>query len=164
MLPPSIIRAANNSDLAQIISLVLPIQQVEFNVPVTIEGQPDLLDIETNYHKTGGGFWVADSGQLLVGTAGLIHIGQNAGIVRKMFVRKEFRGKETGIAQSLVNILIQHSRAAGITDLYLGSVDSMKAAHRFYERNGFAQITKGDMPSHFPLMPADNIFYHLHLG
>ncbi len=163
MLSPTIIRTANNKDFDQIASLVLPIQQIEFNVPVTIEGQPDLLDIETNYHKPGGGFWVADNGQLLVGTIGLIHIGQNTGIVRKMFVRKEFRGKETGIAQNLLDTLIHHSRAAGIIDLYLGSVDRMKAAHRFYERNGFMQITKGDMPSHFPLMPADNIFYHLHL-
>ena len=38
-----------NDRCREIIDLILPIQQIEFNVPVTIEGQPDLLDIETNY-------------------------------------------------------------------------------------------------------------------
>ncbi len=46
----------NNAHSRQIIDLILPIQQIEFNVPVTLEGQPDLLDIETNYHQTGGNF------------------------------------------------------------------------------------------------------------
>jgi hypothetical protein len=35
----------------------------------------------------------------------------------------------------------------------------MKAAHRFYEKNGFKQISKQDLPDDFPLMPVDNVFY-----
>lgn len=51
------IRSLDDSYCNQILDLILPIQQVEFNVPVTLEGQPDLLDIQTHYHGTGGGFW-----------------------------------------------------------------------------------------------------------
>ncbi len=163
MLSTTPIRRAANRDCRQIIELILPIQQIEFNVPVALENQPDLLDIETNYHKTGGCFWVAEDGTQINGTIGLISLGHNTGAIRKMFVMKEFRGKEAGIAQRLIDTLTLYAREAGITDIYLGSVDSMKAAHRFYERNGFIRISKNELPAYFPLMPADNVFYHLHL-
>ncbi len=39
-----------------VVQLILPIQINEFNVPITLNDQPDLLHIEENYHHTGGGF------------------------------------------------------------------------------------------------------------
>jgi len=152
-----------NEDSQQIIDLILPIQQIEFNVPITLAGQTDLLDIETHYHQPGGGFWGARSAGQLIGTIALMDMGHQAGALRKMFVRKEFRGKETGVARRLLETLIAYSREKGITDIYLGTVDMLKAAHRFYEQNGFVRIDVGDLPSYFPRMKADNIFYHLHM-
>ncbi len=154
----------NNSYCEQIIDIILPIQQIEFNVPVTLEGQPDLLDIETNYHQTGGNFWGAFHNGELVGTIAIIAIGDNAGALRKMFVRKEYRGRELGIAQLLLDTLIDYCRENQINAIYLGTVDMLKAAHRFYEKNGFTQLLKTDLPKSFPLMGADNVFYELHLG
>lgn len=153
-----------NDDCQSIIDLILPIQQIEFNVPITLEGQPDLLDIETNYHKTGGNFWGAKSDGELIGTIGLMAVGHNAGVIRKMFVKKEFRGKELGVAQQLLEKLIAYSKEQGIADIYLGTVDMLKAAHRFYERNGFEKIAVEDLPVYFPRMMADTLFYHLPLG
>ena len=152
-----------NDYCTRIAGLILPIQQIEFNVPVTIEDQPDLMDIETNYQQTGGGFWGALAGQELVGTIALIDIGEHGGAIRKMFVRKEYRGKELQIAQRLLEILIGYCRRREITDLYLGTVHWLHAAIRFYERNGFVRIEKAELPASFPLMPVDNTFYHLHL-
>ena len=40
-----------NEHCEQIINLILPIQQIEFNVPITIELQPDLLNIESHYQN-----------------------------------------------------------------------------------------------------------------
>lgn len=158
------IRPIHNEYCQEIIDIILPIQQKEFNVPVTIEDQPDLFDIETNYHNTGGGFWGGFVNGKLAGTIALIGIGHNAGAIRKMFVKKEYRGKDTGIGQQLLNELIAYCRSAGIKDLYLGTVDKLAAARRFYERNHFKEIKKTDLPSYFPLMNADNVFYHLHLN
>lgn len=158
------IRMIDNSYCREIIDLILPIQQVEFNVPVTLEDQPDLLDIEANYHGTGGGFWGGMVNDRLAGTIALISIGYQAGAIRKMFVKKAYRGKEYGIAQHLLEQLIAHSRSMNITDLYLGTVNKMAAARRFYERNHFKEIHKEELPPYFPLMSADNVFYHLHLN
>ncbi|HEX9512187.1 MAG TPA: GNAT family N-acetyltransferase [Puia sp.] len=163
MAPLPLIEPLSNDYCTRIAGLILPIQQIEFNVPVTIEDQPDLMDIETNYHRTGGGFWGAKVGGELVGTIGLIAIGHHAGTIRKMFVRKEFRGKELRIAQRLLDVLIDHCRSCEITDLYLGTVHWLHAAIRFYERNGFVRIEKAELPGSFPIMPVDNTFYHFHL-
>lgn len=159
------IKPLNNTYVDQIIDLILPIQQIEFQVPVTLETQPDLLDIEANYFAGGGHFWGAVNDQNeLIGSIALIANGHHAGTIRKMFVKKEFRGKELSLAQQLLDELIRYSRANQITDLYLGTADILKAAQRFYERNGFIKIKMEDLPEYFPRMLVDNLFYHLYLG
>ncbi|EJL63076.1 GNAT family N-acetyltransferase [Flavobacterium sp. CF136] len=159
-----VIKPLQNNYTQQILNLILPIQQIEFNVPVTPEAQPDLLDIEKYYHGSGGGFWGAEIDGELVGTIALISTGHTAGAIRKMFVKKEFRGKETGIANDLLSELISYCRHNEIIDLYLGTVDMLKAAHRFYEKNGFERKQSEDMPDYFPRMMGENIYYHLTLG
>ncbi|MFY0256254.1 GNAT family N-acetyltransferase [Chitinophaga sp. 30R24] len=159
-----IISIINNDYCQEVINIILPIQQLEFNVSITLEDQPDLLNIEANYHQTGGGFWGAKVNGELVGTIALIATGHNAGAIRKMFVKKDFRGKEYGIAQQLLKALIAYCNGAGIKDLYLGTVDKLAAARRFYEKNHFQAIAKADLPPYFPVMSADNVFYHLSLN
>ena len=158
------VRPLDNGYCQEIVDLILPIQQIEFNVPITLEAQPDLLDIESSYFRDGGGFWGAVQGEELVGTIALIDTGHRAGALRKMFVKKEYRGKELGIAQRLLDELLEYCREKDITDIYLGTVEMLKAAHRFYEKNGFDRIEVEELPSYFPRMKADNRFYHLHLS
>jgi N-acetylglutamate synthase-like GNAT family acetyltransferase len=158
------IKPLTNDHCPQIIDLILPIQQIEFNVPVTREAQPDLLDIDIHYSATGGGFWGAFDQDRLVGTIALISTGHHAGALRKMFVQKEYRGKEWGIARDLLLTLEDHCTKCGITDLYLGTVEILKASHRFYQRNGFQRIDKEALPAYFPRMAVDTVFYHLHLA
>ncbi|GLU55829.1 GNAT family N-acetyltransferase [Dyadobacter frigoris] len=153
-----------NTHSAQVIDLILPIQQIEFGVPITLKDQPDLLDIENNYHATGGNFWGAIYDEKVIGTIALIGIGNGQGVIRKMFVNKDFRGKEFGLAQQLLENLIDYCKSENIADLYLGTVDILKAAIRFYERNNFVKIEKKNLPAAFPIMSADNVFYHLEIA
>lgn len=164
MEPGPNILSIGNTFAQPVIGLILPIQQLEFHLPVSVEGQPDLLDIDRSYHATGGGFWGAFMDGRLVGTIGLINIGNHQGVLRKFFVDKDYRGREKGIAQQLLDALLAHCHSAGITDIYLGTIDTMTAAARFYGRNGFLRIQKNRLPPTFPLMPVDNVFYHLHVA
>jgi GNAT superfamily N-acetyltransferase len=157
------IRPVYNNFSNDIVELILPIQQIEFKVPVTLQDQPDLLDIDTSYHQDGGGFWGAFSDDELVGTIGLINIGHSSGAIRKMFVKKQFRGKQSGIAQRLLETLVAYTVERSFTDLYLGTVPVLQAAMRFYERNGFKPILMEELPVYFPRMQADTVFYHLKL-
>src|SRR5476649_910844 len=99
------IKPIHNSYCGQIIDLILSIQQKEFNLTITIDAQPDLLDIDANYHKNGGNFWGAFAGDELIGTISLINSGPDMGTIRKMFLKKEYRGKELGVAQRLLETL-----------------------------------------------------------
>ena len=60
--------------------------------------------------------------------------------------------------------LLQFCHYKQITDVQLGTVEPLKAAHRFYERNGFERIAVEDLPTYFPRMMTDTIFYQLHLN
>lgn len=158
------IKPIQNEYENEIVDLILNIQQKEFNVPITLADQPDLLDIQNFYFKSGGTFLGAFIDGKLVGTIALVKFNPEAAAIRKMFVKKEFRGKEFQIAQQLLEQLIEYSKENGIKNLYLGTVSLLQAALRFYEKNNFATIPKGALPVDFPLMKPDNVFCHLILN
>ena len=157
------IQQIDNQYSESVIDLILNIQQKEFNVPITIEDQPDLLHINEFYFETGGNFWGAFINNELVGTIALVKFDEKAAAIRKMFVKKEFRGKEYSIAQKLLEILITYCRENGIDEVYLGTVSILQAALRFYEKNHFKIIEKEKLPAKFPVMNADNVFCFLDL-
>ncbi|PYE89107.1 GNAT family N-acetyltransferase [Bacillus sp. 196mf] len=113
----------------EVVDLIVHIQQKEYNVPITKEEQPDLLEIETFYQKDHGNFWVAIYDGKVVGTVALLDIENLQVALRKMFVKKEFRGKEWG------------------------------ASHRFYEKNGFQSVSIDQLPKNFPVLQVDKKFY-----
>jgi putative acetyltransferase len=147
----------------QTVKLILDIQQLEFKVPVTAADQPDLFKINDFYRKNGGEFWLAVSENEVVGSIALIRIGNQSGVIRKMFVSKDFRGKESGIAQRLFNHMLAYCAERDIATLYLGTVSQLQAALRFYERNGFERISKDTLPADFPIMQVDNVFCKLEI-
>ena len=144
-----------------IAQLILNIQQNEFNIPVTLNDQPDLLNIEKVYLKNKGNFWVAVENMQVIGTIALIDIDNKQAALRKMFVHKDYRGKEKGIGQLLLNTLISWCNQNHINEIYLGTVEQLHAAKRFYERNGFIIVEKATLPETFPLMPIDTEFFKL---
>lgn len=158
------IERLDNHFCEAIIGLILPIQQIEFNVNIDLAAQPDLLDIEKHYDGSGGAFWGAQFNGELVGTIALIAApAHHSGTIRKMFVKKEFRGKELGVAQALLKTLLAYCEDNKLNEIYLGTKDILQAACRFYERNGFKQIAMADLPVYFPRMAVDNVFYSLDL-
>lgn len=79
-----------------VIDLIVPIQREEFGIPLTAQDQPDLRDVQHFYQKDRGNFWIALHNRQVVGSAGLLDIGNHQAALRKMFVRPEFRGAEHG--------------------------------------------------------------------
>ncbi|MBB5393350.1 GNAT family N-acetyltransferase [Herbaspirillum sp. SJZ099] len=149
---------------AGVVDVILPIQQQEFGIPITLEGQPDLNDISGFYQKGNGNFWVALDGEKVVGTVSLLDIGNGQVALRKMFVAASHRGKEHGAAKRLLDGAIGWAREKGVTQIYLGTTAKFLAAHRFYEKNGFALVEKTALPPAFPVMAVDTRFYVLDCG
>jgi GNAT superfamily N-acetyltransferase len=153
------VRPFSPADTPGIVSLILPIQQLEFGIPVTLEAQPDLMDIATVYQRGGGNFWVAEAQAGIVGTIGLLDIGNHQAALRKMFVAQPFRGREHGAAQKLLDTLVGWAASRRIVEIFLGTTDKFVAAHRFYEKNRFMEIRKSELPADFPVMAVDSKFY-----
>ena len=144
----------------QVWQLIITIQRDEFNVPITLADQPDLANIENFYQKANGNFWCAlNPDNIVIGTIALIDIGYQSGVIRKMFVRTDYRGGEIKTGQQLLNILEHWAREKQIQTLYLGTIDRLLAANRFYKRNAYEQMDESQLPSYFPKMKVDNIFF-----
>ncbi|MCG8564277.1 MAG: bifunctional helix-turn-helix transcriptional regulator/GNAT family N-acetyltransferase [Desulfobacterales bacterium] len=140
-----------------VVDLILSIQQQEFQVDVTLEEQPDLLDIPGFYQQGAGNFWVALEGETVVGTLSLLDMGGGQVALRKMFVAPEHRGK--GPAEALLDISLNWAREQGVAQVFLGTTDRFHRAHAFYEKNGFDRVAVEDLPTTFPRMDVDSIFY-----
>jgi len=140
-------------------ALVLPIQQFEFGVGITREEQPDLLNIAQTSQNRKGNFWVAISNDQVVGCIGLVDIGNDQAALKKMFVHKDFRGKQSGVSSMLINTAKQWCVTHGIKTIFLGTVTQMIAAQRFYQNNDFTEISVAQLPPEFPLVHVDTKFY-----
>ena len=142
-----------------VVSVILPIQQQEFGVPITLEAQPDLMDVPGFYQNGSGNFWVAVDGKRVVGTVALLDIGNRQAALRKMFVAASHRGSGHGVAKMLLDGLIAWASIHCVSELFLGTTDKFLAAHRFYEKNSFNEVPKTSLPEAFPIMAVDSKFY-----
>jgi N-acetylglutamate synthase-like GNAT family acetyltransferase len=144
----------------EVADLILTIQQQEFNIPIGLEDQPDLKQIEQFYQNGNGNFWVATVDNNVAGSIALLDIGNRQVALRKMFVKAAYRGKDTGVGQTLLNTVFEWAKEKKLSDIYLGTAEILLAAHRFYEKNGFMEIEKAALPTAFPIMKVDTKFYH----
>ncbi|MBO1625248.1 GNAT family N-acetyltransferase [Bacillus arachidis] len=144
---------------SEVVGLIVHIQQKEYNVPITKEEQPDLLEIEKFYQRDNGDFWVATYKGKVVGTIALLDIRNNQVALRKMFVKKEFRGKMWKTASLLLQTAISWAKEKNLETIYLGTTVQFLAAHRFYEKNGFQSVSVEELPRNFPILEVDKIFY-----
>lgn len=143
----------------QVFELILKIQNDEFGVPMTVKDQPDLESISLTYQKDLGNFWVALDGKNVVGTIALIDIGNYQSALKKMYVDKNYRGKERSIAKSLLENLLDWCKSKDIREIYLGTTLFFLAAQKFYEKNGFNEITRERLPVSFPVTKYNSRFY-----
>jgi GNAT superfamily N-acetyltransferase len=152
------------ADRDAVAGLVVAIQRDEFGVPITYAQQPDLQDPIAFFCRDGGGFWTAktDKGDI-VGSIGLTIFAPGQGALRKMFVHADYRGAAHGVAQNLLDTLLSHARATNLENVWLGTTELFKAAHRFYAKNGFAELDAAHLPSGFPRMAPDTRFFRIEL-
>lgn len=147
----------------QIISMIEKIQKNEFALPITEEMNMGILKAENEfYFNNSYNFWYStnDRGEI-IGSIGLKKIDNKNGEIKKFFVHHKYRGK--GVSQKLLNTLTKSASKHHLTHLYLGTVDTLYAAHRFYEKFGFSKMAGKDLPKKFSKSPLDKIFYKIEL-
>ncbi len=150
------IRPFVEGDADGLVGLVLPIQQEEFGLAVTVADQPDLADPAAAFRAGGGEVWVAVHGGAVVGSVGVLRASAGDVVLRKMFVRSDQRG--TGLAAALLDTAVRWAGERGYRRILLGTTAVMHAAQRFYTVHGFEPIDEADLPDQFPRMAVDSVF------
>jgi len=143
--------------LASVIELVRGILCDEFGFDAASAEQPDLLDVKRHYGAGSSNFWLALEGERLVGTTGFVDLGSDRGLLRKMFVRSDYRG--TGVAKLLLDNALGWARDRGFSEIYLGTNSTFHAAHRFYEKHGFTPVAPESLPTTIPRLNLRDRFY-----
>lgn len=146
---------------SQVIALILKIQNEEAKIDLPIEEQPDLLDINKFYTSTGGAFWLAIEDDTVIGTIGLILKGNDSAILKKFFVEKEYRNKKIGL--SLYQNLLDFAKKNNVKSIILDTPSVAISSHKFYEKNGFKETTKKDLPIDYEYPDRNSKLYILNL-
>lgn len=68
------------------------------------------------------------------------------------------------VAGKLLDALLAHARANGVAGILLGTTEKFPAAHRFYEKKGFRELHKAELPKAFPIMAVDSKFHVLRVS
>ncbi|HET6951577.1 MAG TPA: GNAT family N-acetyltransferase [Acidimicrobiales bacterium] len=157
------IRPWTPDDRAAVLALILDVQRNEFDLPITADDQPDLADVDGFYRGAGGEFWVAVDGTTRVGTIATLDIGDGRLVLRKLFVARSHRG-DAGLGGRLLATLLAWAGRRSADSIWLGTTAVMTAAHRFYEKHGFARVDATELPAAFPRMAVDTVFYVRTLG
>lgn len=145
----------------QVIDLIFGIFEKEFNSP-SKAGRPDIKNIPEYYQKNERShFWVAvDENDNVIGTIGIYNLNDVCAGLRRLYVKKEFRGK--GVAKELFSTLIKFAKEKGYKEIYLSTWDAAIAANKFYLKNGFERIP--EWPKEIARdLGTDNRFYKLEL-
>lgn len=143
----------------QIIHMIETIQKHEFSLPITNEINACILKAENNfYFNKSYNFWYAiNKDGAIIGSIGLKKINNDSAEIKKLFVNKKYRGK--GVSRKLLNSLVKAASKHQFKYLYLGTVDILHAAQRFYEKHRFLRIAEEDLPLEFSKCSLDKIFY-----
>ena len=145
----------------EIISLILSIQNDEAKIGLSLQEQPDLLDIHRSYQQPGGEFWIALSDGRVIGTIGLMLKENHCAVLKKFFVKKAFRSQKVGL--SLYNELLEYAIKKGVRHIILDTPAVAHASHRFYEKAGFYRISTAELPVPYSYPDRDSILYLLNL-
>lgn len=148
----------------EVIDLVLHVQNAEYGVGISIDEQPDILDITTHYIEPGGNFWVAlnDEGRV-VGSIGLQRASDAVGVLKKFFAYAEYRGKTHGFGTRLYDALLGFANEQQFETVILDTPAAATRSHSFYRKVGFEEITSDDLPVAYEYPDRDSLLFMLKL-
>jgi ribosomal protein S18 acetylase RimI-like enzyme len=88
--------------------------------------------------REGVAFFVARDGGLPAGCGGVLLVGHEYAEIKRMYVRPAFRGRRIG--RLMLDHLIEHARAQGLTVIRLETGIHQHEALALYEGRGFRKI------------------------
>ena len=129
-----------------VIDIVLHFQNDGTRPIVSVDDQPDLLNIVDEYINKGGNFWIA----------------KNA-VLKKFFVYEDYQGAPNHVGRKLYDVLLSFALEKGYKTILLDTLHNTERAHKFYHKVGFRQIKETELPIKFSHPYKDCDFFLLEL-
>lgn len=152
-----------NEFTKDVIDIVLHFQNDGTRPIVSVDDQPDLLNIVGEYIDKGGNFWIAEDDNKLIGTIGIMPYSTDIAILKKFFVYEQWQGEPYHIGRKLYAELLDFAKEKGYKTLLLDTPYNTERAHKFYEKAGFQKISEEDLPIKFSHPYKDCDFFILEL-
>lgn len=133
------IRNYKSTDRPEVLNMVSEVLGDIFN------GDPHQFKLlkEFRVKKDYLSFLVAEVDGRVVGIMALKKVDNEKVRLKRMYVRKGYERR--GIAQKLLDNLIDFARDKGYEKMILSTYPIMENAHRFYKKNGFVETTGDDI-------------------
>ena len=131
------LREATNADCRSVRELVFAVLAEYGLKPDPGSTDADLDDIEQSYFARGGTFRVLeDPDGSVVGAYGLYPMENHTCELRKMYLRRNYRGQ--GLGKRLLDDALAKARGLGFESVVLETASVLKEVIALYERYGFA--------------------------
>jgi N-acetylglutamate synthase-like GNAT family acetyltransferase len=128
--------------------------------------RPDLEKIHEIYQRENGNFWVALKNGRVIGTISLLDVGDERATLHRFCVEKKFRGQDKGVSSGLFSNLLDFAKEKKLKKIFLATHEQAEGAIKFYDKNGFKQITFESLPEDIAsqsYMGKDDLIYELDL-
>lgn len=139
MSPEYNIRRAYNSDIPRVRELIFSVLEEYGLMPDEYGIDSSLSDLEMNYFDKEGFFGVLVSpSDEIIGTIGIVNTGNDIFELKKMFLKKDFRGK--GFGKMLMDFILEYAKKSNCKVLQLETVHVLHEAIGLYKSYGFNPI------------------------
>ena len=147
-LPTSIeIRKFKKEDAAVVKRIINEVMHSRYADVLGAFPSDDLENISNYYSKAGEAFFVAVSGEQILGSIGVKREDDRTALVRRIFVVPDVRKRNVG--RSLLQTAIEFCREVGYSEVVFKTTSKMDDAIKLFEKNGFHE------KAHLKLGPVD---------
>lgn len=116
---------------------------------VTVNDQPDMLNITHEYIDKGGNFWIAKDNERLIGFIGIMPYSDKIAVLKKFFVYEDYQGDPHHMGRRLYAHLLSFAKEKNFETILLDTPYNTERAHKFYEKAGFIKVTEDMLPIKF---------------
>jgi len=113
--------------------------QAEIGINLRFQNfEDELANLPGKYALPNGRLYIVTSNDSLIGCVALREIDKERCEMKRLYVRKQFRG--LGIARTLVEKIINDAKSIGYEKMFLDTFFSMREAIALYQDFGFIEV------------------------
>jgi len=131
------IRSVTEKEDAQVREMIASILESEFLPEEKAFFSTDIEHVSRNYAGNGEVFFIARDQNKIVGTVGIKREDERVSLLRRVFVRPEYRGRKIG--SQLITRAIEFCQREGYEEMVFKTTSRMKEAIKLCEANGFTK-------------------------